>query len=322
MPEQDPDRVRLLLDPWSSDFSASIQADAEDEAPTAADIDPTVETGSWSALPPGTPPASAWFVDGVRRLDARLVGWRAGDLVHGLFATFAVGAVVISDGRASFAHCGAERKLILTSGGTHSTRLRVGNAELLFKNLSHSGANPADLVLALQTAMRNAEANLAETCSSDIVFLDGPLAYVNEPRGPIVGVIKTIHRLYLDADHMALVFRLQMGQRTPIFAIREGAKDRYSWYLRIGERRPIHHGLSGIIRLEAKGAAGLNNALALANVSAAYLPRFASTPARDPRAPQNLTPVGALEEHLRNQMGNATLIQRAIERRISEGLFI
>jgi uncharacterized protein len=119
-----------------------------------------------------------------------------------------------------------------------------------------------------------------------------------------------------------LVFRLQTGERTPVFAIREGRKDRYSWYLRIGEGRPIHHGLAGIVRLEARGAAGLDTTVALANMSAGYLPRFASTPARDPRAPQNLTPVGALEEHLRNQMGDATLIQRAIERRISEGLFL
>ena len=177
-------------------------------------------------------------------------------------------------------------------------------------------------MLALQTAMRNAEAKLAETCSSGIVFLDGPLAYVTEPRGPIVGVVKAIHRLYLDAEHMALVFRLEKGERTPIFSIREGAKDRYSWYLRIGEGRPIHHALSGIVRLEARAAGGRDNAVALASISAAYLPRFASTPARDPRAPQNLTPVGALEEHLRNQMGDATLIQRAIERRISEGLFV
>ncbi len=322
MPDQSPNCIRFLLDPWSSDFSASVQADAEDETPTAANIDTTVETVAWSTLPPGTPPVEAWFVDGVRRLDARLVGWRDGDLVHGLFASFAVGAVIISDGRASFAHCVAERKLILTSGATHSELLQVGNAELLFQNLSHSGANPTDLVLALQTAMRNAEANLAETCSSGMVFLDGPLAYVTEPRGPIVGVIKTIHRLYLDANHMSLVFRLEKGERTPVFAIREGGKDRYSWYLRLGEGRPIHHGLSGIIRLEARAAAGLDNAIALANTSAAYLPRFASTPARDPRAPQNLTPVGALEEHLRNQMGDATLIQRAIERRISEGLFV
>jgi hypothetical protein len=252
MPEQDTNRTRFLLDPWSSDFSASVQADADDEATTGAEIDPTVETLEWSARPPGTPPDSAWFVDGVRRLDARLVGWRGGEILHGLFASFAVGAVVISDGRASFAHCLAERRLILTSGAKHSELLRVGNAELLFQSLSNSGTNPTDLVLALQTAMRNAEANLAETCGSSVVFLDGPLAYVTEPRGPIVGLIKTIHRLYLDADRMALVFRLKKSERTPVFTIREGGKDRYSWYLRLGEGRPIHHRLSGIVRLETR----------------------------------------------------------------------
>jgi hypothetical protein len=322
MSDQALSRTRFLLDPWSSDFSASVQADTDAETETTAEIDPTVETPAWGPLPGGAPPISAWFVDGVRRLDARLVGFRGPEIIHGLFASFAVGAVTVSNDRASFANCVAERRLILTAEGTHSELLRVGNADLLFANLSHSGANPADLVLALQSAMRNAEADLAERCTSGIVFLDGPLAYVTEPRGPIVGVVKTIHRLYLDGDHMALVFRLAKGQRTPIFSIREGGKDRYSWYIRIGEARPIHHALSGIVRIEARAAAGLDSAVVLANISAGYLPRFASTPARDPRAPQNLTPVGALEEHLRNQMGDATLIQRAIERRISEGLFV
>jgi hypothetical protein len=317
-----PSPTRLLLDPWSADYSPSVQMDGDDDGTAPADLDLSVETAKWSAQPPGVPPTSAWFIDGVRRLEARVLGWQSGEPVHGLFGSFATGATTIEASHASFASCVVERRLVFTSGLSSSTILRVGNIELSFTPLATVGTNPNDLVLALQNAMRHAEGNLAATCSAEIAFLDGPLAFVTEPEGPIASVIKTIHRLYLDPERMNLVLRLSTGERTPIFAVREGRKDRYSWYLRIGEARSTHHALSGIVRLEARAAGGIAKAVALAQMSSAYLPKFASTPARDPRAPQNLTPVGALEEHLRNRMGDATLIQRAIERRISEGFFL
>jgi len=316
-----PLNTRLLLDPWSTDYASSIQTD--DEAGEAdVHVDAAVETTQWHALPPGPAPSSAAFIDGVRRLEARVIGMRAEGIVHGLFASFGTGAAIVASGNASFSECRIGRRLILSSGLSRSEALPAGNTTLVFEALSHASNNPTDLVLALQNAMRAAEWDLAKQLSASIVFLDGPLAYMTEPPGPVVGVVKSVHRLYLDPEYMMLVFRLRAGERTPIFALREGQKTRYSWYLRIAERRPIHHGLSGVIRLEASAAGGIDAAVALAGISAGWLPRFASSPNRDPRAPQNLTPVGALEEHLRNQMGDATLVQRAIAQRISEGLLL
>jgi hypothetical protein len=43
------------------------------------------------------------------------------------------------------------------------------------------------------------------------------------------------------------------------------------------------------------------------------LPRFASQPQHDPRAPQNLLPIGGLERRLRHEMGDSAFIRRAIE---------
>ena len=315
-----PQITRLLLDPWSADYPASVQA-AGDAEPDVH-VDPALETPRWSAVPAGTAPETAAFVDGVRRLEARLIGLRVEGIVHGLFATFATGATVVSSSTASFAECCTARRLILTSGFIRSETLRVGNANLDFEGLAIPGTDPADLVVALQNAMRDAERKLASRLSAPITFLDGPLAYLTEPPGPVLGVIKSIHRLYLDPKRLELVGQLRTGERTPIFAIQEGRKNRYSCYLRIAERRPLHHGFSGVIRLEASAVSGISAAVKLAGISAALLPRFASSANRDPRAPQNLTPVGALEEHLRNQMGDATLVQRAIERRISEGLLL
>ena len=315
--------IRLFLDPWSADYPPSVQADDAAAVQPDDHIDATVETSKWIPLPPEAPAESAAFVDGVRRLEARLVGTRADGIVHGLFASFATGATIVAEGRASFAECRTRRKLILTSGLVRSERYRVGNATLDFEALAVPANNPGDLVIALQHAMREAEWTLARGLStSSVVFLDGPLAFTTEPPGPVLGVVKTIHRMYLDPDHMELVIRLRTGERTPMFAIHEGQKNRYSCYIRIAERRPVHHGFSGVIRLEASATGGIAAAVSLAGMAAGLLPKFASSAIRDARAPQNLTPVGALEQHLRNQMGDATLIQRAIELRISEGLLL
>jgi hypothetical protein len=67
------------------------------------------------------------------------------------------------------------------------------------------------------------------------------------------------------------------------------------------------------VRLEAPGARGTDEAVALADLSARELPRFASDAARDPRAPQNLYPIGGLEARLKHRLGDATVVRRAIE---------
>ncbi|MGZ6885814.1 MAG: hypothetical protein ACXVJA_06350, partial [Acidimicrobiia bacterium] len=44
----------------------------------------------------------------------------------------------------------------------------------------------------------------------------------------------------------------------------------------------------------------------------ATLPRYASEPHKDPRAPQNLYPVGGLERDLRHRLGDPDLLYRAL----------
>jgi hypothetical protein len=43
------------------------------------------------------------------------------------------------------------------------------------------------------------------------------------------------------------------------------------------------------------------------------LPRYASAPHRDPRAPQNLLPVGQLERALRHRLGDRAYVARLIQ---------
>ena len=56
---------------------------------------------------------------------------------------------------------------------------------------------------------------------------------------------------------------------------------------------------------------GLQGAVALADRVTALLPRFAGRPS-DPRYPQNLAPVGALEGWLQHRMGHRGLIRRSL----------
>ena len=47
-------------------------------------------------------------------------------------------------------------------------------------------------------------------------------------------------------------------------------------------------------------------------MTTSVVPRFVLSRSRDPRAPQNLVPIGALEQHLRRGLGDARLIHRRL----------
>ncbi len=62
---------------------------------------------------------------------------------------------------------------------------------------------------------------------------------------------------------------------------------------------------------------GWYRAARVADDVTATIPRFASEPFRDPRAPVNLTPVGALEKHLRHRLGASGLAFRAVRQAVA-----
>jgi hypothetical protein len=62
----------------------------------------------------------------------------------------------------------------------------------------------------------------------------------------------------------------------------------------------------------------LADVVTLADRTAALLPGVASEPHMDPRAPQNLVPIAALERQLRHRMGEPGLVYRALRHGVSE----
>jgi hypothetical protein len=310
----------LRLDPWSADYDASIQLPSEVDAEAPL---PRVETdveGAWRALrPPAGAPPRLCLIDGVRRIEHRLLV-EQGERVHfGLLGSLAVGAVEVAD-EARIATARVAR-VICVGGGLEVEALVAPVAgsrfELAFAPEIVAENTPAAPLQGLQNAMRRREAELAVECAAtgeSLVLLDGPLGFLTVYDAPVVGYVKRLLRPYLEAEAFALVPALEVGERTPLFLLPE--LERYSWYLRIGRGRVIDAALAGIVRLEVPSALALDTAVGLADATAAALPRLASDHTRDPRAPQNLLPVGALETELRRRLGDVLLVRRAVEARL------
>jgi hypothetical protein len=176
--------------------------------------------------------------------------------------------------------------------------------------------NPDAPAKELQTRMRQQEGLLAEElCAAGyLTIVDGPLNFVRSRDLPVVGYVKTHHRALLDPEHHKLIPRLGAGQRTSIFRL--GA-DRYSAYLRLAPVAATSSPWSGIVRLEVPQSAGLAATISTVDRIAGMIPRYAGVPHRDPRAPQNLQPIGALEKHLRHRLGSAALATRAVREAVA-----
>ena len=287
-----------------------------DEPPAA--VDPTVEIADWSRpLGTGRPTReAAFFVDGVRRIDLRLLADVDGTRVPGLFGSYSAGGV-LCDRTATFgehviAHC-----LILGGGAKiPSIDVHFGSGTFRFESFSTPGNEPDDPLLRLQDLMRHAEAELAARVAADrttLVVVDGPLAFYSETRGPVVGVIKRFGRVYLEPEHGQLIATLRAGQRTPLFAIAEPSdrRRRYAWYTRLVDTRSPWHDHAGVVRCEVRGGMRLSEAVALADRVSSLLPLFTGR-ASDPRTPQNLTPIAGLETWLRHRVGDTRLIRRTL----------
>lgn len=320
---------RFKLDPWSLDYEAPLGA-LDQEPPDA--VDWKVETEDWHRPPPRRrAPASRplAFIDGRRRVESRLLDTdeATGAMAHAALGAIAVGAVLVdpAERAARFGALTIRRVLAgppdralpaLTAGGF--TYAPLDDEPL--KLAAPEGAQGADVpVLALQSAMIWEEARLAAKLAEGgaLVIRDGPLRWHPVVDTLVVGYVKTQQRPYLAGEQQALVRRLGAGERTPLFRLGSPGSERarLSWYLRLAPVPAGAHDLAGIVRLEVLDrleAQGDGGAIALADALAEVLPRYASHPTRDPRAPQNLVPVAALERELGRRMGDALLVSRRI----------
>jgi hypothetical protein len=309
--------TRLLIDTWDAEYGGSFEAfDLEAEA-SQTSASP-IEDVPWEPVPGAMTghPRRIGFLDGVRRIELRLFAEDGSVIAPALAGSWAVG-VAWGGERSEVGPIRIGRSLVVAGGLSHpAMRMTIGNATLDFVAMSVTGTTSIDPIQGLQNAMRAAEAALAaELMTNDppeLLVLDGPLTYF-APGGLVVGMIKRQNRPYLRPEQAAILGALEVGRRTPIFLLGDQRLERFSWYLRIGARRPIDGTMTGIVRLETSVAAGLDAARVLANLTAGALPGFATEWGTDPRAPQNLYPVAQLERELHHRLGDRMIVRRAIE---------
>ena len=306
--------ARIVVEGWSPEYGAPMDPD-EALAPAEGSVDGTVETASWAprdGVDDGAPRIA--FVDGVRRVDARITLDDLTGPVPGLCGTFAVGATIWDRP--------ARRSTIDRERVSRWAVLACGRSEIFptvaldpgYSTTTTADGDPAGLVRMLHTKMRAAEGHVASALAADhFVVADGPLNELAPV--PAVGSIKSHRVTYLPPEQNAVVGTLRPRQRTPLFTIADYR--RYSWYVRLADVAG-GHAWSGIVRCEASGQLPLSDVVTIADRTAAVLPLVASEPHLDPRAPQNLVPIAALERRLRHLMGDAGLVYRALRQAVSE----
>ncbi len=307
--------MKFHVDSWDPSYGAAYEA-AEDgpTAQSSAEVDLTVEraAGGWEPLTPdgaARAPDLVQFVDGVRRIDATLwIEHTDAAPLPGLAASYAAGVVRcdLRQGRADVTAARVERGIFCATAAGAA----IGSGIWAYP------VRPVDAtdLVRLSTAVQPSLSSLEEAVSAptreeeDLLVFDGPLRNRSQiPRA--VGYVKTHTTQYLPAEQAAVVTRLRPGQRTPVFRLGT-SWHRHTWYLRLPG--PAGSPWAGIVRLEASADLGRKPVIELADRTAVTLPRFASAPYKDPRAPQNLIPIAGLEGRLRRMLGDARLLLRSL----------
>jgi hypothetical protein len=312
--------LTVQLDPWQVDYGSELPLDDVEEPASdeAVVLDVEIASEQWQPVRPGEVmlPTQLIFVDGVRRLEARLLVRRQERLCHGGFGSHAVGAVKVVGSTAVCGEPRVGRIIVIGSGESVGAPMPV-KTDLVYQPVSTADTDPDAPLRALQENMRREEERLARDLASTdgaLVITDGPLTFEEASRAAVLGYIKRIFRLYLPRERLNLLAHLNPGERTPLFALRSSRRFvRFSWFVRLATPELGDSELAGIARLEVSEAIGVESARRLANASTVILPRFVPGRWRDPRSPQNLLPIGALEASLRRHMGDGRLIRRHIE---------
>lgn len=305
---------RLYVETWAPELGASYEPH---EAPdlAAGDVDFAAEVDEWRPMPgrDGDDVPTVAFVDGVRRVDARLtLDDPVNGPVPGICGSYGVGATLWDRRvpRSELASVAVHRVAIL-SAQREDIELPDLGPHLSYRLDEPQDRDPEALIQRLQTLMRNEEGRLAVELAKagHLVVADGPIKSLGAET--LVGCVKRHKRSYVSGRKAAVVGALEPGERTPLFSFDVEGFQRYSWYVRLA-RVVGGHSWSGIVRCECTASLPLPEVCRLADRTAAFLPRVATAQHLDPRAPQNLAPIAALERHLKRMLGDSGLVYRSI----------
>ncbi|MCL4512536.1 MAG: hypothetical protein M1421_00750 [Candidatus Eremiobacteraeota bacterium] len=310
----------IYLDPWNPEFSSSLQAEQPEEG-SSPDIRLDVESIEWKAVKPELIPADFIFVDGVRRVESRVI-YQNGKLFYGVFGSAAAGGIWMKKAQLNLTQNSLVKSLVrrylITGGGILPFDHEISMKGLNFLPVSIPDEDHDSPVQKLQQLMRDQEGEviheLAEKNLDSLLIADGPLHFPWAKKNPVLGYIKSFHEWYLPAPYLGLLTELRVSERTPIFLISGQTSrfpDRFSWFVRLSKPGSGDSPLSGLARLETSCDFGLEKAHLLAN-SSCLLSFYGASRERDPRSPQNLLPIGILEGQLKHLLGDSGIVKRSI----------
>jgi hypothetical protein len=322
--------MRFSVDGWDPAYGSSLEVEEDDLGESSARVEVNVElpAGQWRAIGPDPAlprPPALLFVDGVRRIEARI--WIENDAASAareasaaLCASYAAGVVCCCGGQAHLVRAETRRGLftvaphaadIVTWAGPYTACHVAAPAPGRPLSVTLSQAlqgRLAEVEAAAAAEAREAGGEHGVPPDADLLVIDGPLRGCKHlPR--TLGYIKSHRSVYLPPEQNALVGTLRPGERTPVFLVGTNW-DRHTWYLRL----PGAAGApwAGIVRVECSAGLPVPQVIELAGLSQVCLGRFASTQYKDGRAPQNLYPISGLERELRRRLGDAKLLYRAL----------
>ncbi|HUN37403.1 MAG TPA: hypothetical protein VMU95_35855 [Trebonia sp.] len=325
-------QMRFSVDGWNPAYGTSMEAEEQQLQESTADVTVDIEVPAteWHPIDPVAGlalPSATLFVDGVRRIEARVwindeppPGEQAAEATAALCASYAAGVVCSTGPEAQVITTQLRRGLFTIARHAGDVVTRAGSYQAEYVK---DGAASVPLMLrlseALQRRLAEVEVQVALEARSashrrglagedDLLIIDGPLrGRQHLPRA--IGYIKSHRSTYLPKDLNSLVGRLEAGQRTPVFLMGTSWQ-RHSWYLRL----PGDPGApwAGVVRIECSADLVPAEVVRLASLSQSCLARFASDSYKDSRAPQNLYPIGGLERELRHRLGDPKLLYRAL----------
>ncbi len=309
--------MRFAVDPWDPSYGISNDAEGNEEAATVG-LETERSLAEWAPVSPRVVPSGRpiAFVDGVRRVEARL--WiEGGDgMVPGVCASWAAGVVCCTAETASVPWEAVEVGRTLAAPVPLELLEPVVTRHARYLPAPARGPKPEDLWLAVQHEMGSAEGRVArvvlEARPDALIVVDGPLP-ATDLRGDVAGLIKSHHVRYLpEGPAGRTLAELEPGQRTPLFTIGSGGFARHSWYVKLPGDASAIVPLAGVVRCEVAVARTGESLVRFADELTAELPRFASSAHKDRRAPQNLTPIAGLERRLRHLLGDPAVLYRSL----------
>ncbi len=294
--------MKFAVESWDPSYGVPVEEAGLEPTDTTVDASVEVETAHWRPIQPDASgaPQTILFIDGVRRIDSRVWITESDAVLPGVCATVAAGAVRCELSASTVESVLVERGLYTAATSAEpivaaTRRGQAGPSEagpgeagptgvVRYEMHAASGSDDAALYGAVHHHMTELEKVVSdEVGESELIVFDGPLRGRNAALS--VGYVKTHQTLYLEPAGQKVVAELQPGERTPIFAIGDPVA-RWSWYLRLPG--PLSHPMSGVVRLELPGLGDPGSAAERADAVSAALPRYASEPHKEARAPQNL----------------------------------